>query len=104
MAHVVRPNFIGMEPAETYMDENIKPLAILTHGNKIVLPNRFFRINTEFYLDRFKKSTNDKFRFYYGWGLHFTRLPSSNPLYVATHTIGFVRMLYSKKEKIKKIN
>jgi hypothetical protein len=97
LAHVVRPNYIGMEPAETYMQESINPFAVLTHGNKIALPNRFFRINTEIYLDRFFIKNNDKLRIIYGWGVHVTKLPDSNPLYTAYHSIGVASMLYSEK-------
>jgi hypothetical protein len=104
LAHVVRPNYIGMEPAETYMDEKIKPFAIFTHGNQIVLPNRFFRINTEIYLDRFKKTGHDKFRIFYGWGLHVTKLQHSNPLYVASHTVGIVSMLYQEKKRKNRVS
>ncbi|HWZ21893.1 MAG TPA: hypothetical protein VNW06_04525 [Cytophagaceae bacterium] len=99
LAQVVRPNYIGMEPYQTYNGENIKPLAVLTHGNKIALPNHFFRINTEVYFDRFKIGNNDKIRIFYGWGVHVTKLPQSNPLYSAYHTIGVVSMLYSEKNK-----
>ena len=102
LAHVIRPNFIGMEPAETYMDENIHPFAIFTHDNRIALPNHFFRINTEVYFDRFKIGNNDKIRIFYGWGLHVTTLSQSNPLYAAYHNIGFVSMLYSEKSKKEK--
>ncbi len=99
LAHVIRPNYIGMEPPQTYMSEKIKPFAMLTHGNKIALPNHFFRINTEVYFDRFKIGNNDKIRIFYGWGVHVTKLPQSNPLYSAYHSIGFVSMLYSQKSK-----
>jgi hypothetical protein len=99
LAHVIRPNYIGMEPSETYLGEKIKPLSIFTHGNRVVLPNRFIRINTELYLDRFQKSDNDKFRIFYGWGMHITKLPKSNPLYSIYHSIGVVSMIYSEKKK-----
>ncbi len=99
LAHVLRPNYIGMEPPETYNDEKIRVGAIFTNGNRIVLPNRFIRVNTEVYLDRFKKVSNDKFRIFYGWGLHITNLPQSNPLYTAYHSIGIVTMLYSEKAR-----
>lgn len=99
LAQVIRPNYIGMEPYQTYNGENIKPLAVLTHGNTIALPNHFFRINTEVYFDRFKIGNNDKIRIFYGWGVQVTKLPQSNPLYSAYHTIGFVSMLYSEKSR-----
>lgn len=102
LAHVIRPNYIAMEPYETYMGENINSLAIFTNGNKIALPNRFLRINTEIYLDRFKKTSNDKYRFFYGWGFHVTKLKDSNPLYSFQHNLGAVIMLYSEKtQKLK---
>ncbi len=99
LAHVIRPNYIGMEPAQTYMGEDINVLSVFTSNNKIVLPNRFIRVNTEIYLDRFKRNDQDKFRFFYGWGMHITRLPESNPLYSIHHTIGVVSMLYTEKNK-----
>jgi hypothetical protein len=99
LAQVVRPNFIGMEPYQTYNGATIKPLAVFTHGNKIALPNHFFRINTEIYFDRFKIGNNDKIRIFYGWGVNVIKLPNSNPLYSAYHTIGVVSMLYSEKNK-----
>ncbi len=99
LAQVIRPNYIGMEPYQTYNGENIKPLAVLTHGNTIALPNHFFRINTEVYFDRFKIGNSDKIRIFYGWGVQVTKLPQSNPLYSAYHTIGFVSMLYSEKSR-----
>jgi len=99
LAHVIRPNYIGMEPPEAYMEEKINALALLTHGNKIALPNQFFRLNTELYLDRFKLKSNDKIRIFYGWGIHYTNLPNSNPLITAYHTFGVVSMLYSEKTK-----
>ncbi|HSZ24177.1 MAG TPA: hypothetical protein VK766_00580, partial [Cytophagaceae bacterium] len=102
LAQVIRPNYIGMEPSQTYIGDKIRPLDILTHGNTLALPNHFFRINTEIYLDRFNVTNNDKFRIFYGWGIHVTNLPQSNPLYYAYQTIGVVSMLYS--EKTKKIN
>ncbi|HVD98788.1 MAG TPA: hypothetical protein VNB90_11345 [Cytophagaceae bacterium] len=97
LAHVIRPNYIGMEPYQAYNDDKIHPMAIFTHNNKIALPNHFMRINTELYLDRSKKNSKDKIRFFYGWGLHVTKLPQSNPLYYISHSIGFVTMLYSEK-------
>jgi hypothetical protein len=99
LAHVIRPNYIGMEPDQAYGGEKLKPLAVLTHGNKIALPNHFLRINTEIYLDRFNVGNKDKFRIFYGWGLHVTTLPESNPLVYVQHTIGVVTMLYSEKVK-----
>lgn len=99
LAHVIRPNYIGMEPNQTYSGAKINPLALFTHGNKIALPNRFLRINTEIYLDRFKKSNNDKLRVFYGWSMHITNLTNSNPLYYVSHTLGIVSMIYSEKQK-----
>lgn len=99
LAHVIRPNYIGMEPQEVYSEEDIRILPLFTKGNQIALPNRFLRINTEIYLDRFYKSNKNKFRFFYGWGFHITKLPQSNALYSFQHTLGVVRMLYSEKPK-----
>jgi hypothetical protein len=102
LAQVIRPNYIGMEPDQTYTGEKIKPLAIFTHNNAIAFPNHFFRINTEIYLDRFNIGNNDKFRIFYGWSLHATTLQQSQPLVYVSHTIGVVAMLYSEKVKTNK--
>jgi hypothetical protein len=101
LAHVIRPNYIGMEPQQVYMEEDITILPLFTENNKIALPNRFIRINTEIYLDRFQKNNNNKYRFFYGWGFHITNLTDSNPLYSFNHTLGVIRMLYSEKPKKK---
>ncbi len=103
LAHVIRPNYIGMEPPQTYMGEDINSLAIFTHGNTIALPNRFIRVNTELYLDRFNFSNNNKFRLFYGWGLHITKLTNSNPLYSIYHSIGVVTMIHAEKKQKRKI-
>jgi hypothetical protein len=101
LAHVVRPNYIDMEPYQTYNGETINGLAIFTHGNTIALPNRFFRINSELYLDRSGVKNNNKTRIFYRWGVHIVNLTTTDPLYYAYHSLGVTRMLYSEK-KLKK--
>jgi hypothetical protein len=99
LAHVIRPNFIGMEPSETYMGDQINALAVFTKGNRLALPHQYFRINTTLYLDRHVLGSPHKYRFFYAWGLHVTKIPQSNPLYTAYHSLGVASMIYTEKFK-----
>ncbi len=99
LAHVIRPNFIGMEPVQAYEGESISVGALFIHNNKIAFPNRFFRLNTEIYFDRFQLSNDTKIRLFYSWGFHSTKLIQSNNLYASFHSLGITSMIYSSKSR-----
>ncbi|MCS6824451.1 MAG: hypothetical protein NZ529_09160 [Cytophagaceae bacterium] len=98
LAHVLRPSYIGLAPAEVYAKQDINIVALFVNGNKIALPDKFFRIQTETYIDRFfLKTPNLNYRLSYKWALMVDRV--SNVFYSAYHGISFTRILH--KEKIK---